>query len=870
MDYFAMRRALETGKAYGGTVEFFPEEGKYHLDGHRKCNIRLSPTETRQHAGMCPACGKELTVGVMNRVDQLADRPERFEPEQPTTYRSLIPLPEVIAEIRGVGENSKKVQCDYEEVIAKVGSELFVLERAPVEELRRAGVPVLAEALERMRAGHVIREAGFDGEYGTIRLFEKGELARGGCVSMLFDMSELGVAVEQGPAAQESTDAPSPLAPFSPATVPPWPRPDAGTCRARAPGVAANQLLDELDAVRDRRLAPAAHVGAANQLLDELDAVRDRRLAPAAHVGAANRLLDELDPEQRVAAETVHGPLLVIAGPGTGKTRTLTHRIAHLVADHQVPPERCLAITFSRRAAVQMSEQLGRLLPDVGDRVPVMTFHALGLTLLRAERERLGLPQRFRVADDAERIDLLRERLKLTERRAGRLLAEISRMKRSGAAIDPDEEIGKTRAAYERHMREQGLVDFDDLIELATRLLRAHPDLSAAYQLRWPWVSVDELQDIDDGQYQLLRQLVPPEENVCAIGDPDQSIYGFRGSMARSFERFMDNYPAARVIRLARNYRSSRTIVRAALQAIEPSTLVGDRQLEAMSDNFQRIEIHACPSERAEAEFVIHTIERMIGGTTLFSMDSGRVEPGEGDALSFSDFAVLYRTDAQSEPLVEAFARSGIPFQKKSHARLADQPAVQAMIRFLGNLVTSDESTTTKVPLVELLKRATDAVRVEHPEADTYLADMGALAERSDGDLDPLLAHLALGMDADLWDPRAQAVSLLTLHAAKGLEFPVVFLVGCEDGLLPLRWGQPTECDLAEERRLFFVGITRARDRLFLSHARERWWRGKIRKMPPSPLLEPIEEALLARQQRTGKQKLRANLQRQLGLFGGL
>jgi superfamily I DNA/RNA helicase len=513
-----------------------------------------------------------------------------------------------------------------------------------------------------------------------------------------------------------------------------------------------------------------------------------------------------------------------------------------------------------------MTERLAQLLPERGHRVEVMTFHALGLRLLRRHADAVGLAPTFRVADDHQRRQLLIELCDLSDRRARRQLADISRAKRTPVPIDADSDIAVTREQYDQLLRERGLVDFDDLIVLSSRLLEADATLAAAYRTRWLWISVDEFQDIDPAQYDLLRQLVPGQGNVCVIGDPDQSIYGFRGADAGLFRRFAADYPSAREVHLTRNYRSSRTIVDAALQVIAPSSLLEDRQLEACSRDADRIQIRACPTQRAEAEMVVHTIERLIGGTTLFSMDSGRVETHEGQTLSFSDFAVLYRTEAQADVLDEAFERSGIPRQRKSHGVLGDEPAVQAMVRFCQEPSESAEGPTSQPVAVELLKRAADSVWSDFPEAATYLAALMPLAEQCGDDVPRLLSELAMGVDADLWDPRADRVSLLTLHAAKGLEFPVVFLVGCEDGLLPLRWGTACE-NVDEERRLFFVGMTRARDRLFLSHAAKRRWRGKVQPMEVSPFLREIKEELLERAERAERRRRKQKQTSQLELF---
>jgi superfamily I DNA/RNA helicase len=330
------------------------------------------------------------------------------------------------------------------------------------------------------------------------------------------------------------------------------------------------------------------------------------------------------------------------------------------------------------------------------------------------------------------------------------------------------------------------------------------------------------------------------------IGDPDQAIYGFRGADVGFFLRFTEDFPAATTVRLTRNYRSSPAIVAGALQAIAPSTLVAGRELAAMAgaEAPARITVHQAASDLAEAEFVVQTVDRLLGGASFLSLDSGRADGGAEHGLSFADIAVLYRTDAQSGPLAEALGRAGMPFQKRSHDRLLDRPAVRALVRALRDRPPAgDRSLAARLAAAGAGAQAEGAETAEAAEALELLAP---LAARCGDDLDRFLAELALGDEVDTWDPRADRVSLLTLHAAKGLEFPVVFLVGCEDGLLPLRFGpQPSAAELAEERRLFFVGMTRARSHLFLSHARKRAWRGSVRDAAPSPFLADLEAALL-------------------------
>ncbi|HEY9420730.1 MAG TPA: 3'-5' exonuclease, partial [Thermoanaerobaculia bacterium] len=254
-----------------------------------------------------------------------------------------------------------------------------------------------------------------------------------------------------------------------------------------------------------------------------------------------------------------------------------------------------------------------------------------------------------------------------------------------------------------------------------------------------------------------------------------------------------------------------------------------------------RIVIQRSASERAEAELVVHTLERLLGGTTSFSFDSGRVDAWDGAGHSFNDVAILYRTEAQTPPLIEALGRAGIPFQKRSHRPLTDQPGVRALIPILQRQALAEPGRSVEALLGRVVS--------DLPSGDAAAELLRPLAIRAGYDLDSFLAEIALGGEVDTWDPRAERVSLLTLHAAKGLEFPVVFLVGCENGLLPLTWSGADPADLAEERRLFFVGITRACSRLFLFGSRKRTLRGQTLEAKPSPFLADLEEALLERRE---------------------
>ncbi|HXQ67749.1 MAG TPA: UvrD-helicase domain-containing protein [Alphaproteobacteria bacterium] len=792
LDYFAIRRALETGEGYVGTVEFFPEEGKYHLDGHRKCGARLSPKETREAGGRCPVCGERVTVGVLHRVEALADRSEDEVVPPPTAgeVASLVPLPEVLSELASTGPASLTVERSYDRLVASLGPELAILQAVPLDDIARADSSLLAEAIARLRAGQVIREAGYDGEYGVIRLFEAAELKRRTAGGLLFEVPGR---------KRRKTDAEAPK---------------------------------ETSGVRSSAPAPR----------QRLEQHREPLAAPGSVVPVP--LLAGLDDDQLLAAATTLGPLLVIAGPGSGKTRTLTHRIAHLVAECGVPSAACLAITFTRRAASEMRERLARLLPAGTEQIPIHTFHSLGLAILSEHGHAAGLHRGFRLAGEAERTALLAETLALSERKARTLLSTISKAKRS--ELPAEGGVAAALSAYQQALALKSLIDFDDLVGLAVRALASDAALAAHFRERFRFISVDEFQDVDAQQYRLLTLLAPGDGNLAVIGDPRQAIYGFRGADASSFERFKEDYPTAAVVTLRRNYRSSGTIVAAAGQLIAESR--GEaRFAEIVREMAERITTHTAATERAEAGFVVHSIEELIGGHSFFSIDIGRATTGGDAALGFADFAVLYRTEAQSAALAEAFARSGIPCKKASRAPLAEEPAVRALLRELAQGGANAEAGSrlaielnAAAARLALQEGAPDAAAIERA-----LQQLSALAEASAGDRAHFEDALLLATDADFWDPRADAVSLLTLHAAKGLEFAVVFIVGLEDGLLPLRWGEADEASLAEERRLAYVGMTRAKDRLFLCRARERLWRGRRRALPASPFLADIESELV-------------------------
>ena len=893
LSYDALFDALRNGEAggYRGTIEFFPQEGKYHLDGHRKCGVCWEPATTRAHGGRCSACGKPVTVGVYHRMEELADRPRGARPAGAGPFASLIPLPEALAELLGAGPNSKRVQREYLRLAERLGPELTILQDLPLEEIAAAADAVLAEGVRRMRAGEVRAQSGYDGEYGVIRLFD-GAADRSSVVQIGM-FAEL-AAEESAPAPDADSGGGAPLPPEQPAAA----------VEAEAQPVMA--------AAGTASPPPAQPPAAA--------------MAPPAGL---TEWLAELNPAQRDAATHTGRPLAIVAGPGTGKTATLTVRIAHLVQGLGAAPASILALTFTNKAADELRERLQGLLA-AEQIAPIIagTFHQLGARLLREFAAAAGIPRSFAVFDETDRRLLLQR--SCPELAAGKLraaLAAISAHKNQLATADGGPEQAALQERYDAALAEAGALDLDDLVVRTVGLLESDPEVRKALQARYRWISVDEYQDVNAAQYRLLRLLAGGGANVCVIGDPDQAIYGFRGADHRYFLAFGDDFPGAQRLHLDRNYRSAPAILDAARQVIARNP---DHQAAALTADFAeqvKLDVYRAPTAAAEAEYVVHQVERLVGGTSYFSLDSGRVEDdGETEGHGFGEFAVLYRLNAQAKLLQEAFDRSGIPYQAAAGSTLAAQHPVREILALLWLTqapasrlhwwrALAEGGGAARAPALEqLVTQATAAEAAGLPPAaaldaagdgvprsgrwgrtlalvrELAAAGSAPVAERvaaaaagwaglrgreydagerervvrlqrraaaGTAELREFLTAQALQSETDRYDERADRVALMSLHAAKGLEFPVVFIVGCEEGLLP--YAPPNRrADPAEERRLFYVGMTRARSRLILTHAARRSLFGRTVENRVSRFVTDIETALREQQSQAPRRRRRA------------
>jgi DNA helicase-2/ATP-dependent DNA helicase PcrA len=482
---------------------------------------------------------------------------------------------------------------------------------------------------------------------------------------------------------------------------------------------------------------------------------------------------DRLHPAQQAAVNAVDGPVIIVAGPGTGKTKTLTHRIAHLIQDLRTPPERILAVTFTRSAAAEIKERVTGLLGTLPDGLWVETYHAAALRMLRDQGYPFGSDADFSLIANEEKRTLIDG---LVPRKDASSLLDAIRRKKQQLEWP---EAGLA-AEYQNRLVARRQLDFDDLFLYAMRLFAERPEVAAAYRDRFAHIVIDEFQDTSFAQYRFIRSLA--SDSLCVIGDPDQAIYGFAGSF-RAFEAFTTDFPSHRVCRLSENYRSQGTIVQAATQVIAKSPAQLPRELRARIAAGLPIAIARHGTDRQEAEMIVRKIETLLGGSSHYTINSGWAQSDEeASTYSLADIAILYRVHAQARIIIDALDRSGLPY------------------RCFG------KSTATE-------------------------------------DLEDFIAGEQ--------GPRGDAISLMTLHRAKGLEFPVVFIAGCEEGLLPYERSENPD----EERRLFFVGMTRAKQRLFLSSAAKRFLYGDTRQATPSPYLSDIQDELRRLEESTLRRK---------------
>jgi DNA helicase-2/ATP-dependent DNA helicase PcrA len=642
-------------------------------------------------------------------------------------------------------------------------------------------------------------------------------------------------------------------------------------------------------------------------------------------VNAVSPLLEGLNDIQTEAVLHTDGPVLIVAGAGSGKTRALTHRIAYLIRECGVSPFGVLAITFTNKAAQEMAERVEGMLGEAVARgMWILTFHSTCARILRREHAHLGVPSGFTIYDDGDTERMIAGVLKDLDVDPKRFPPKAMANGISSAkdrVIGPDdfasmasnyyeETIAKVYAAYERRKREAGALDFDDLITEAVRLFREHPEVLEHYQERFPYLMVDEYQDTNRAQYELVNLLAAKHRNVCVVGDADQGVYSWRGATIQNMLDFERDYPDATVFLMEQNYRSTQNILEAANALIEHNQQRKPKALWTESGSGELIVRFRADDEHEEAFFVVDEIERLR----------------ETEGFRLADVAVFYRTNAQSRVLEDVLMRVGTSYRVFGGVRFYQRKEIKDVLAYLRVLINPQDvisfrrivntpkrgigdatvaalesfADTEGIDVVEACRRVDEiavlqtrakgavagfnavmaAIRhhlddgtgptrmVEFAAIESgYLAELeeertveaqgrieniqelgGVAAElltrEPDADLERFLEQVSLVGEQDDYDEDDSSVTLMTLHIAKGLEFPVVFIVGMEDGIFPHFRSMTDAAALEEERRLAYVGITRAQQRLYLTHAWSRTLYGQTQYNPPSRFLGEMPEHL--------------------------
>lgn len=631
----------------------------------------------------------------------------------------------------------------------------------------------------------------------------------------------------------------------------------------------------------------------------------------------SNDLLKNLNEQQQKAVQTTNGPILILAGAGSGKTKTLTHRVAYLLDQKLAAPNQVLAVTFTNKAAKEMRERISLLIGEQNTKsmLPFMgTFHSICVRILRQDRQGLGLASNFVIFDEQDKTALIKQLLKQLQiddkknppRAIGSIISSaknemISADEFSSTAYTP---IQKATAAiyplYEKALNQHNALDFDDLIVQTVKMLKANPELRQKWQNQFRYILVDEYQDTNAAQYRLIKLLTSELENICVVGDDWQSIYSWRGADFRNILNFERDYPNAVVIRLEQNYRSSKNILEAAHAVISKNTQKSNKKLWTAAGDGLPVQILYVRNERDEAEAIIRRIK--------MSTDSA--------VRTLNDFAVLYRTNAQSRSLEEQFIRFGVPYKIVGGVRFYDRAEIKDILAYLrliyqpedlvsfnriinvpsrtlgaksvqsfldwreaqglsleealdkvdqsglkskalasfldyADIIRSFRQISETLPVAVLLEKLLKRINFnayvnDHtPQGEARLENIQELLSvakaYSEVGLSSFLEEVALVSDLDMVDDNASAVTLMTLHAAKGLEFPVVFMAGLEESIFPHSRSFYDQNEMEEERRLCYVGMTRAMQELYLISAQSRVLYGGIQNNPPSRFIGEIE-----------------------------
>ncbi|MGM0419083.1 MAG: UvrD-helicase domain-containing protein, partial [Thermodesulfobacteriota bacterium] len=833
LSFYEIKNALKYKdlKKFKGTFEFFPEEGKYHYDGHRKCNVCLSPGDSLKYKGLCPLCGKPLTLGVLYRIIELSDRTDVDEIKKISApYYSLVPLTDILSEILGVGPNTKKVKSAYEKITSITGSEFNALWWSEKDELENANIPFLSEAVERVRKKELFINPGYDGEFGKIKIFDENELKK---------------SLVKG---QKS-------------------------------------FFNEQNYEKFKKNKRAEQdISGAKKLFTQ---------KASDNLKQKNNHEKKFNKEQAQAIESDAKNIIVTAGPGTGKTTCLTSRVFHLIENKKSDPEKILALTFTIKAANEMKDRINEKKyqnsPFIG------TFHSFALNFS-------GNDQTVIIDEDTKKI-FIKKIIKETgiNKTPSELLRYISLKKQSVSFLNQkDSTYPDLIDKYENLKKSHNFSDYDDILLNFYEKLEDNNFLNTVKK-RFDHILIDEYQDINEIQYEIIKKLKDSDKSIFAIGDPDQSVYGFRGGLKDLEKSFKNDFENLKVFKLRQNYRSSKTITDASFYIIRN---FGDKKSEdriySEITGEKYINIIKSENQNKQSLYIADEIQNLVGGTDHQRMN--KLNFKESSGYSFEDIAVLCRTKKETDLISLVLEKNSIPHNKINEKNLTEEKAFKKLFSYLKMIVkepdisdyilnpfgakikTDDLDNPEKcISLIQdkLLFFKENIKNKKLPDIIEYIINNTDMKEFADDynfiikseylvkksnsfeNINDFLNYIKLNKISDI-DFSEEKVSIMTIHSAKGLEFPVVFIPNCVEGNIPFIKNGSSDID--EERRIFYVAVTRAGKKLYLLKPEETQIFGKKTKTTQSSFLKDLEKDII-KEKTIKTQKNDINKKHQLSFF---
>jgi uncharacterized protein (TIGR00375 family) len=835
VSFYEIKKALKYKdlNKFKGTFEFFPEEGKYHHDGHRNCNVCLSPRDSLKYKGLCPVCGKPLTLGVLYRIIELSDRISVDEIKKISPpYYSLVPLTDILSEILSVGPNTKKVKSAYEKIISITGSEFNALWWSEKDELELSNIPFFAEAVERVRNKELYINPGYDGEFGKIKIFDENELKKN-----------------------------------------------------LVKGQKAFFNKQNYEKFKKNKRAEQ-DISGAKKLFSQ---------KASDNLKPNNNPEKKFNKEQVQAVESDDNNIIVTAGPGTGKTTCLTSRVFHLIDKKNSDPEKILALTFTIKAANEMKDRIKekkyKNIPFIG------TFHSFALNFLDNDQAV--------IIDEDTKKTFIKKIIKETgiNKTPSELLKYISFQKQYINFLNAKEtDYHNIIEKYENLKNKHNFIDYDDILLNFYKKLEDKNFLNNVKNSFYH-ILIDEYQDINEIQYEIIKKIKDSNKSIFAIGDPDQSIYGFRGGLKDIEKKFGKDFKNLKVFKLKRNYRSSKTIIDASFSIIKNfGYKKSEDRIYSDIKGEKYINIIKSENQNKQSQYIAGEIQNLVGGTDHQRINKLNFKNSSG--YSFEDIAVLCRTKKETDIISLVLEKNSIPHNKINEKNLNEEKVFKKLFSYLkmtvqepdisdyilnpfkikiktGDLDNLEKCRSLIKNNIERLKKNVKNKKIsevidyiikntdikEFAQDYNFIVKFEFLIKKSNSfkNINDFLNFIKINKISDI-DFSEEKVSIMTMHSAKGLEFPVVFIPNCVEGNIPFKKNDSSDIDIEEERRIFYVAVTRAGKKLYILKPEETQIFGKKTKTTESSFLKYLENDII-KEKTIKTQKDKINKNHQLSFF---